>query len=142
MDLAVNNYWKQFKHFKKDDIDFPQMSSYWLVSTMNLIREKIGKPLVIHRSFDPNASKASAHSNQPCQACDFHIEGGNLFNDFMEISRIPGITAIGVYPYWINKGFHIETEMQQEHRKYWIRDESSQYLPIATWTIHHILDNS
>lgn len=127
----MNDFWKHSKWFKTDDFPYRDMSHPWIINVMDKIRDMIG-PITINRAFDPRAMDGSQHRMYPCYAVDFSAKSDlTLFEQFIEISRMTDITAIGVYPHWNTPGFHVDLRVSTS-RKYWYHD-GNQYRAITEY---------
>ena len=95
----------------------PMKMSYRIVWLLANIRASLPNNcwIKIHKGSSISGhAKKSQHYNVPCLAVDFHIVGCPLLESEMHImkylhnSGMIEFVGIGIYPQWLNPGFHID----------------------------------
>jgi len=70
----------------------------------------------VHKGYSNNAghSKKSQHYQIPCTAVDYHVVGCSFLDaeahtmKYLHNSEMIDHVGIGIYPQWINPGFHVD----------------------------------
>ncbi len=93
-------------------------------------------PHSLHRyDYDHVGRKPASGFKCLAQDCDFSDQTNEaLFETYLRIERLNIWTGIGVYPFWRNKGFHLDLR-PRGHTAYgarWFRDQHGRYQPL-TW---------
>jgi len=118
--------WKTIKHFNpKEKWGDPEKMDYRLVWMLDRLREKIGKPIIIHCGYATDGHAENSYHYKG-QAVDFHVEGGafNFHEGWKSVTlefrnrRMDRkvffmqekfwFLGLGIYPHWNNPGFHLD----------------------------------
>lgn len=107
--------WNYVKHFKRtENWGDPDKISGQLLLTLDAIRERIGWPIVIHCAYATDGHSPHSYHYRG-MAADFHFDinypfyfqTGTLLKILAEL-QFTRFVGLGVYPDWINPGFHID----------------------------------
>lgn len=134
----MNNF-KNIKHFSpKENWGDPEKINPFLLLVMDIIAEEFQKPVIIHNGYSKKGhAKDSQHYKG--NACDFHIKTDESFKEVYDKltfilldnalgkNRLSNLVGLGVYPYWNNKGFHLDV---RGCRARWMRDKKGNYVAI------------
>lgn len=121
---------KNIKHFTKNENwgDSDKIGQE-VVELLDYLRDGMECPIIIHCGYatDGHASKSKHYEGI---AVDFHFDTDISFKDqylILEHLLKDKPCGLGVYPYWNNKGFHIDTRGVKAR---WMRDEKGNYVKI------------
>ena len=127
--------WGTVKHFMPfDTTDVwgnPFKVKKRLVITLEEIRRHVNRPVHVHCAYQQR-DKPSWHSNG--RAADIHIEGFNVLEQFVVVTRWDVINGIGVYPWWRNPGLHIDLRPRGLRHSYdarWGSPAPGEYVPLT-----------
>lgn len=111
--------WQRLKYFSKDEKwGNPEKISPMLLLLLEKLREKLGKPFVVHCGYE-NKGHSSASRHYRGDAVDFHVKDmpfkeavDKLLKALHEIKLLDQVSAVyvglGIYPDWNTPGFHID----------------------------------
>ena len=118
--------WQELRYFKKSEWrNNPDVVSISLLKKIDDLRHEYGKPIIIHEAWaEQGHSLHSAHYSIPCTAVDFHFKDSNYKKQF-ELIKKYGFSGIGFYPFWNNKGWHVD--LRNDYKLMWVRGASGQY---------------
>jgi len=73
----------------------------------------------------------AADSQHPLgRAVDCHAIGISLGDFWLAAERDPWLRGIGLYPYWVIPGLHLDTRTTDLRMRWW-RDQVGTYRPLA-----------
>lgn len=115
--------WSTVKHFKPEEWGKdPENVHPLLVHILDEVREESGVPISIHVAWDDSGhSTKSYHYRSPSLAVDFSFKDGTIpYDEQLQLLLLyKEIGAIGFYPEWRRKGFHIDLRSGQ--RLFWVQ---------------------
>lgn len=125
--------WEKIKYFSREENwgDASKMS-FTLVSMLDALREKTGKPIVIHAGYATSGHSLGSYHYQG-KAADFHITGLSLLDQYLLAESI-GFGGIGVYPFWNNPGLH--ADIRTSKKATWSRLEDGSYVRLREEAFH------
>jgi hypothetical protein len=111
--------------FPEPDVMHPQ-----LMILMELARQKLGYPIDIHCSYDTKGHAISSrHYDGKAIDCSSEVDYKKLALTFKEVADYMELKiGLGLYPFWNNKGVHIDVRPEAERTSYWVRDHDEVYL--------------
>lgn len=131
--------WSKVKHFtEKENWGSPSLMDYDLIYGLDALREYVGLPVIIHCGYATKGhSKKSWHYTG--HAVDCHIENMSILDQYLAAERF-GFGGIGVYPYWVKPGLHLDTRHLAPYEKgaRWVgvmKDRKQIYLALDEGTI-------
>ncbi|RJQ58942.1 MAG: hypothetical protein C4530_09980 [Desulfobacteraceae bacterium] len=118
--------WGPIRHFKPDEFQDPDRMCATLVRQLDDMRERAGRQVRIHCSFELRDTDFSWHSYH--RAVDCHIEGLHWFDQLLMACWFP-FTGVGAYPWWNNPGLHLDSRPIQAAAR-WLSPAKGVYLPL------------
>lgn len=130
------NIFDYVKHFSKNDAwgDWQKMYPI-LVFALDFIQEDLGKQyqIKLHCGW-AKAGHASNSWHYKGHAEDFHIEGCSFEiavpKLLASINKLGAPVGFGIYPWWKNKGFHLD--IGRPVPAYWISASATEYRYYST----------
>jgi len=125
--------WDYCKHINRYERfgDADKMNGL-LVILLDIIREESKQPLVVHCGIE-GSGHATKSYHYTGDAVDFHLVGCDLpcaAIKILETLKRMNIKyyGLGAYPYWNNKGFHLDLGYRKDNEKlYWVGKEDNTY---------------
>lgn len=122
--------WATIRHFRAHEWgDWPRVDPR-LIYALDDLRDLLGKPIVIHEAY-ANGGHAEHSEHYRGMAADCHAEGVELVDFFLCASRFAIFRGIGLYPYWRQRGLHLDIR-EAPHRAYWWRDADGRYKSLTS----------
>ena len=100
--------WQRIEHFSpKENWGDPYKMDFRLISRLDLLREYIGVPIYIHYGTQGKHSAKSYHYTDPCKATDCFCRDISLLDFYLSAEKF-SFGGIGIYPYWVRPGLHLD----------------------------------
>lgn len=99
-----------------------------LIYTLQEMRKYVGKPIHIHCGYE---KRKTGYHPLKC-ACDLHIAGLSVVDQFLVASRFDNFNGIGLYKWWKSPGLHLDTRPKCKiaFDARWMSVERGKYLPL------------
>ena len=107
-----------------------------LIYAVDDLRALIGVPIMLGDAIAPGHDAAGEHPRG--RAVDCHAIGLPLLDFWLAAERIRAFGGIGIYPFWVTPGLHLDTRLGP-HRARWWRDEARAYHPLTAATLAAIM---
>jgi uncharacterized protein YcbK (DUF882 family) len=126
--------WSQLKYFKKEERNHRDLPAWGdpdkmngvILLIMDRVRHASGWPVIVHCGYE-KAGHVKASQHYKGNAVDFHFKTDTPFRiqaeaviDILRELQVSEFVGLGIYPSWINKGFHLDC---RGHRARWGRIE-------------------
>lgn len=118
--------WKGIRYFKPSE-----WGEWWRVSRSLIVsvdrwRGVLGRPVRVHNAYEPSGhTDGSLHYEG--KAVDLHVEGLHVVDQFLAAERSGLFDGIGIYPFWINPGLHLDKRPETAR---WARNAAGLYVSI------------
>lgn len=122
------------RHFTPDEWQPIEPLSAALVAEIDAWRDWLGRPVLIHEAF---AVDGHVNGSQHAEgiAVDLHVDGLDVWDQWLAAERWPAFRGIGVYPFmkstlypagWTHPGLHLDLRLAP-YRARWYRDGDGAY---------------
>jgi len=120
--MMLPEQWAKINYFNpEEEWGDPEQMSYLLLIRLDSLRERAGKPIIIHSGFASSGYSPNSY-HYLGMATDLHIEGLSVLDQYL-LAEQEGFGGIGVYPYWSSPGLHLDTRSDGPTR--WARVDGS-----------------
>lgn len=120
--------WQKINDFTPDEFGCEDMDGI-LIYTLQQMRRFVGRKIIIHCGYE---KRSSGYHPKKC-ACDLHIDGMHVVDQFLVANRFSNFGGIGVYSWWNSPGLHIDTRPANHKLNYdarWGSLKKGEYVPL------------
>jgi uncharacterized protein YcbK (DUF882 family) len=96
-----------------------------LVFWLDEMRALAGKPIHINCAYGSKGHNPKGY-HPLGMAADIHIKGMSVVDQLLLALKFP-FNGVGVYPFWRNKGLHLDVRPFDKYKRVWYRDAGGRY---------------
>lgn len=129
---ALLTNWARVRYLTREEWrEDPDRVNPELVYLLDDFRAAVGKPVILHEVW-ASSGHLPGSSHYTGDAVDCHVAELNLIDQWLAAERFPFV-GIGLYPFWVQPGLHLEVrpsgEVPSRGRRWW-RDAEGRYRPL------------